>query len=107
MFYAVTNSSERFNDINILCGKTPGLKTSTCQYSFTVIVPPAGSRRFVTYKLLICIDPILTTLKANCPWFAVSLKLPAGGEPGCEGPFNAACSFTLLYFTSAKMTKVK
>lgn len=35
-------------------------------------------------------DIFLTTLKANCPPFAVSLKPPDGGVLGCEGPFNAA-----------------
>ncbi len=77
-------------------GKSPGLKTSTCQCSVIGIAPPAGSRKFGTYKWLWHIPPIFTILRAYCPPFAVFLKPPVGGEPGCEVPFIAACSLLLL-----------
>ncbi len=72
--------------------KTPGLKTSTCQCSVIDIAPPAGSR-FGTYKLLTyTYSSIFAFLNAYCSPFPVFLKPPVG-EPGCEGPFIAACSF--------------
>ncbi len=74
-------------------GKSPGLKTSTCQCSVIGIAPPAGSRKFGTYKWLWHIPPIFTILRSYCPPFAVFLKPPVSGEPGCEVPFIAACSF--------------
>ncbi len=70
----------------------------TCQYPVIVIAPPAGSRKFGTYKWLWHIPPIFITLNAYCSPFAVFLKPPLAGEPGCEVPFIAACSFNYYYY---------
>ncbi len=87
-------------------GKSPGLKTSTCQYSVIIIAPPVGSRKFGIYKWLWHIPPIFTTLKAYCPLFSVFLWPRDGGEPGCEGPFIAACSFNQGYFSVQLFTVI-
>ncbi len=65
-------------------GKSPGLKTSTCQCSVIRIAPPAGSRKFGTYKWLWHIPPIFTILRAYCPPFAVFLKPPSAVSPGAR-----------------------
>ncbi len=74
--------------------KSPGLKTSTCQYSVIVIAPPSGSSYFGTLKLL---TTLYIPLNAYCSPFAVFLKPPDGGEPRCEGLFNTVCSFNGIY----------
>ncbi len=66
--------------------KCAGLNTSTCQYPVIVIAPPAGSRKFGTYKRLWHIPPIFITLNAYCSPFAVFPEATVGGEPGCEVP---------------------
>lgn len=60
-----------------------GLKTSTCKHSVIIIVPPADNKKFGRYKGLLHIPPKFSTLNACCPPFAVFLKPPGGGEPGC------------------------
>ncbi len=76
-------------------GKSPGLKTSMSMFSYRHSAISC-SRKFGTYKWLWHIPPIFTILRAYCPPFAVFLKPPVGGEPGCEVPFIAACSFNII-----------
>ncbi len=64
--------------------KCAGLNTSTCQYPVIVIAPPAGSRKFGTYKWLWHIPPIFITLNAYCSPFAVFLKPPLAVSPGAR-----------------------
>ncbi len=76
-------------------GKSPGLKTSTCQCSVIRIAPPAGSRKFGTYNDFEY-SSYIYYFKSILPTVCLFLKPPVSGEPGCEVPFIAACSFNYL-----------
>jgi len=78
-----------------------GLNTSISQYLVTVKAPPVGSRKCGTLKWLGHNSPVFTRLHACRPLFTVFLRPTGGGEPGCEGPFIAACSFNdFLFFNN-------
>ncbi len=80
--------------------KCAGLNTSTCQYPVIVIAPPAGSRKFGTYKWLWHIPPIFITLNAYCSPFAVFLKPPLAVSPGARSRSSllAALIIIIIFF---------
>ncbi len=77
-----------------LFGKSPGLKTSTCQCSVIGIAPPAGSRKFGTYNDFDIFLLYLLFYEHTAHRLLCFLKLTGRSvEPGCEALFIAACSF--------------
>jgi len=89
----VTQTYNVWSAPNFTFDNSPGQKTSTWQYSGIVKVPPVGNRKCGTLKWLCHNSPVFTRLHACRPLFTVLLRPMGGGEPGCEGPFIAACSF--------------
>ncbi len=55
------------------------------------IAPTSWQQEVGTNKWLWHIPPIFTILRPYCPPFAVFLKPPVGGEPGCEVPSHHRC----------------
>ncbi len=82
--------------------KCAGLNTSTCQYPVIVIAPPAGSRKFGTYKWLWHIPPIFITLNAYCSPFAVFLKPPLAVSPGARSRSSLLAALILYYIFKKK-----
>ncbi len=78
--------------------KCAGLNTSTCQYPVIVIAPPAGSRKFGTYKWLWHIPPIFITLNAYCSPFAVFLKPPLAVSPGARSRSSLLAALIIYLF---------
>ncbi len=76
--------------------KCAGLNTSTCQYPVIVIAPPAGSRKFGTYKWLWHIPPIFITLNAYCSPFAVFLKPPLAVSPGARSRSSLLAALIII-----------
>ncbi len=82
-----------YTNSNILCSictklhmfdQSAFLKISTCQYPLIVIAPPAGSRKFGTYKWFWYIPSIFSSLNAYCSTFPVFLKPPLAVSPGAR-----------------------
>ncbi len=91
---------------NILCSictklhmfdKCAGLKTSACQHPVIVRAPPAGSRS-LAHIMTLTYSSYIYHFKCILLTVRCFPEATVGGEPGCEVPFIAACSFNYYYF---------